>query len=260
MSDEQLQEEESARKSGWVPKEEFNGDPAIWRDAKEFNERGKEIAGIQTERLESANKKIDNLEKQMSTFMNEQKKEREEFMEYNKKRDAVALKKAKADLQADQRKAVEEQDTAAYDLAQKKIDKIEVEEVEIPKKKTVQEDVDVHYEGFVKDNAWYNDDVEMTVFADTAARILSSKGDMMSDDFFGTVVKQVKEKFPEKFENGNRDLPGAVDTGGKPKKTSGKKGYSGLPKEAREQCDQFCKTIPGFTKESFLEHYEGEAV
>ena len=32
--------EEAARKEGWRPKEEFEGDPEKWRPAKEFVERG----------------------------------------------------------------------------------------------------------------------------------------------------------------------------------------------------------------------------
>ena len=40
--------EDKARRLGWVPKEEFKGDPENWRSADEFMARGEQLLPIVT--------------------------------------------------------------------------------------------------------------------------------------------------------------------------------------------------------------------
>ncbi len=63
MTDEQIPDdvfddslEREAREMGWVPREEYKGDPDHWRDADEFVERGRSILPI----LQANNKRLKN--------------------------------------------------------------------------------------------------------------------------------------------------------------------------------------------------------
>ena len=66
--------EHDAQQEGWRPKEEWQGNPEQWVDAKTFVERGEKIAGI-------LKKKVDSLEQRLSAAEVANRK----FGEYHKK-------------------------------------------------------------------------------------------------------------------------------------------------------------------------------
>ncbi|GAF89025.1 unnamed protein product, partial [marine sediment metagenome] len=76
MSEEKLDsvstdaEKEKASQQGWS--EDYKGDPENFRTAKDFLAKGKEIAGIQTERVE-------NLAKQNEELLTEIKSMKDDF-------------------------------------------------------------------------------------------------------------------------------------------------------------------------------------
>jgi hypothetical protein len=67
-----------ARTMGWVPKEEYKGNPDNWRDANEFVRRGEEILPIVQERNRDLTRRLTELEtrsqQQEANYQNSLKK------------------------------------------------------------------------------------------------------------------------------------------------------------------------------------------
>ena len=84
---------EKAEKTGWVPKEEWKGNPDQWRPAEEFVERGEKIAPILKDRNRKLEEKFDNLESEMKTIIGTQKAEIERVK-------AESYDRAKTDYEA----------------------------------------------------------------------------------------------------------------------------------------------------------------
>jgi len=111
------------------------------------------------------------------------------------------------------------------------------------------------------DNDWYEKNAVMAAFASAvegpvaAANIGKSPREILDK-----VTEEVKKRFPENFANPNQNRPADVDTGGQPEqsKKSGKVTYRDLDADARAMCDNLVETIPGYTREKFLEGWNSE--
>ena len=66
---------EEARKQGWVPEDEWKGDPDKWRPAEEFVERGKNIIPILNDRLAKTEQMIETLVKTQKAELKRVKEE-----------------------------------------------------------------------------------------------------------------------------------------------------------------------------------------
>src|SRR5690554_7872209 len=86
--------ESKAREMGWRPKEEYDGDPETWVDAKEYVGRKPLYDEIHKTRKQV--KKLERLQN--------------EITQYVKKVEEVAYKKALADLKAQRKEAIAEAD------------------------------------------------------------------------------------------------------------------------------------------------------
>src|SRR3970040_676509 len=111
-----------AKTLGWVPKEEYKGNPEKWRDAEEFNEFGERLNPI----LRENNKR---LEAQLRTKEEAHAKELAEirasvakFAKLHEETEKVAYAKALADLRAERKEALAEGD---YDRAEEVTEQIE---------------------------------------------------------------------------------------------------------------------------------------
>ena len=107
-------------------------------------------------------------------------------------------------------------------------------------------------------NKWYATNTKLSAFADGIADRIISQG-YTGQAYFNELTREVKENFPEEFENPNRSKPGTVESGGDKGVTDSKaKTWGSLPAEDKAVANRFIKDIPGFTKEAFLETYEWE--
>jgi len=90
--------EEDAREMGWRPKDEWEGDPEKWRDAKEFVERGELYGKIDT----------------MGRELKETKKALKMLQEHHSKVKETEFKRAVDELKALQKKHLEEGNSDGY--------------------------------------------------------------------------------------------------------------------------------------------------
>lgn len=237
--------EEKAKPQGWVPRESFRGDPAKWVDAETFVKRGENILPIVKERLDHVIKENQEI-----------KAAQKEFLEYHKK---TAEREFNRALQAiEQRKldAVQEADTDAYQRAQREERELLKER---PQPTPPANTPPPEFESFVRSNDWYNTDPEMKAYADNIGVFINSTRQLPFADVLREVEKEVKARYPHKFQNTRREAAPSVERSadmGLPVKNG--KAYADLPADAKTACDKFIRTIPGFTKEQYLKDYFGD--
>lgn len=238
-------QESKARIQGWVPKEEFRGDPAKWIDAKLFNERGETIIPIMRERNERLEKDV-----------REMREEFKEFSEFHRQTEDRIYKKALKEIEQRKLTAVENADTTEYQKAE--LERVELEKVKpIPK---IEKPVELpEMQEFRKANIWYESDPELTVEAD-ALGVAYSKQNIPYPKILEKVQTTMKILHPEKFANVKRDDYSKVESvsseTGLPKKGNSHT-YENLPVEAKKQCDKWIKNGL-LTKEQYIRDYEWE--
>ncbi len=186
--------ESQARGQGWVTSDEWveQGKEADeWVDAKTFNMRGEFFDKIHSQKREIQDLKVvvDDL-KQLNSKVAE--KERDKVIK--------ELKEAKV-------RALEEEDHAAVvdideELADMRTESAKPAEAPVIDQAQFQND----FNNWRSGNEWYDSDTDLQVYADAIGNRLAqqSNGSMSYQEIFVEVGKKVRESFPHKFQNSNR--------------------------------------------------------
>ena len=191
------QYEVDAREMGWRPKEEWEGDPDKWRDAKEFVERG-ELYG-----------KIDTLGRDLK----ETRKALKMLQEHHAKVKETEFAKAVQELKALQKQHLEAGDSDKYLETTELLTDLKAEQ----KAREVIQDVtpkqpDPRFVSWVDQNKWYSNDQEMRRYADTIGLgYANANPGIDPTEVLSYVTQEVKVRFKDKFVNPNRNKPSAVE-------------------------------------------------
>lgn len=245
--------EERAMEMGWVPKDEFRGDESKWTDAKTFVERGENYIGI-------VRKERDELREQTRALRDEMTEMKRTFTEFGKfHRQTVeqtqkqAYEQARQELLQKQIRAAEDGDIDAFNELEKK-----KEELKPPSgsqaEKASEPQTDPHFEAFVKENTWYQDDPAMQAFADSMGEYISRvKPHLVGKGkaFYDAVAEEVKSRMPDQFQP---PPPTAVNEGGMNRVTKKAKTFANLPSDAKQACESFVRQGL-MTKEQYLKTY-----
>lgn len=217
--------EEKAMEQGWVPQDQWEGDPEQWRPAKEFLDRGELF-----KKIEDQNRTIKEFKRALEDLKGHHAKTRE--TEYA--RALVALKEQK-------QLAIEEGDGAAVIKLDDQIDlvKDEQQRLKAQNNQPTVDDVNPEFAEWVDKNKWYETNEPMKAYADALGRSLAVKG-LSPSAVLLEVEKQVKLEFPNKFTNPNRNKPGAVE-GSSNKGGKGNDSFS-LTDEERRVMQRFVRT------------------
>jgi hypothetical protein len=229
--DAQQQIEARARAMGWTPKDEFRGDPAKWRDAGEFVERGENLLPL----VKAQNKR---LEREVA----ELKQTTREMGDYLSKTEQRAYDRALADLKQQRKEALAAGDGDAFDKADEQIEQLKSDAAAKAAKRAEKKDdgPDPVYSEWESRNAWLKD-AELSEYAEFAAQKLRASGEKATGaEFLDMVAERVKKQFPAKFTNPRRESAQAVE-GAAPAARRGGKSYADMPAEARAACDRMAK-------------------
>ena len=189
--------ETEARAQGWVPKEEYTGDPEKWRGPKEFVERG-ELFG----KIDHMGKELKETRKALKMLQDHHTKVRE--TEYNR---------ALTELKALQKKHLEEGNSDGYLETTELLTDLKAEQ---KAREVVQQNVpnqpDPRFINWVSANKWYEKDAEMRKYADTlGAGYAASNPGIDPEEVLQYVTKEVRTRFSTKFVNPNREKPSTVE-------------------------------------------------
>lgn len=246
--------ETEARKMGWRPKDEYKGNPDLWREADEFVQRGREILPIvraNNEKLEANNEKLAKEIRELRQTITEQK-------EWNTRAERLSYERAIKDVEARQREAVTLGDVEAFDKAR---DDLKAINKEVETKPEVQANPadDPVLNAWIGENKWYGTDSELTEESIVVAEIVRRRNpNLAGAEFLNEVAKRVRAAHPDKFEdktNPKRSAPPAVEGPTRPAPKGGKT-FADLPAEAKAQCDRFIKNGVLKTREEYARNYE----
>lgn len=124
-----------ARSMGWKPFEEYRGDPARWTDYEEFIRRGEEELPIVREQNKRMGSRIQRMEGELGTLRNtvaEQAQAVRDATELARRADERGYQRALAELKAEQRAAVQQGDTEAFDQIGEQLEALETTRREAP--------------------------------------------------------------------------------------------------------------------------------
>lgn len=241
--------EAKAREQGWVPKEEWTGDPAAWRPANVFVDRG-ELLG----KIKSQSSKMRELEG-MLNFLSEQ----------NRKLYEAGYAKAVDELEAQRDAAVEAGDTKAVRELDRKLREHEraLEEARKPAPKTNTSNYGEElYREWASRNPWYEKDEVLQNWANGAAVKLKTKNPNVNDvDIYQHLETEVRKVFPEKFKRVGAPSPdGASNRGaGSPARKDGNSEFDALLSELSEEEAQIARNLVKrghVTKEKFIQDFK----
>lgn len=283
--------EQEARDMGWVPLDEWNGDPDNHRSAEDFVRRGEEILPIvnaQNKDLRENNKALeDRLAKMqgdvdmIAKVAQQQVKDAEQAgydkakVKYEEKLEALQKKKFEA---------VQEGDLETFQQAEGEIANLQPPTAPAansePKSNDGQPAVagtppsNPAFDAWHKENSWYiNDpanpgegDHDLSAYANGLVASVAPKHDMTTQEgakaCYEEIAEKVKQMFPQKFENPNRNEPGMTQPGstGPGKGGKGKTTWADLPDSAKQAFERQKKMMEekgfSFTKEQYLKAYE----
>lgn len=222
--------EAEAAKMGWTPKDQFKGDPAKWRPADEFVERGKTLLPI----VQASNKR---LEREVA----ELKQTTKEFAEHLSKTEQRAYDRAIADLKQQRKEALAAGDGDAFEKVDEAIADLRKEaDAKAAKATKAAPDEDPVYVEWESRQTWLKDPA-MAEYGEFAAQKLRGSGETSTGaEFLELVAKKVKAQFPEKFENPRRAAAPSVE-GAPSAQRKGGKSYADMPADARAACDRMAK-------------------
>jgi hypothetical protein len=220
--------EAAARADGWLPKEEYKGDPEKWVDQKTWVEKGPLLKRISSQ----------------STHIKELKRTVDAMARHLEASVQAGVKQELAKLNEAKREAVKEGDVEKVEAIDKKIDQAKATKADIPTAKEVAPEI----ETWITANPWYKDDPEMHDFArafnDTYFK-RHPNGDL--GDSLKATTAAVKKAFPEKFADAKKDPPAkhnasAVEGSTSPSRPGGQKyGVSRLTAGQKLAHDQYIK-------------------
>lgn len=216
-----------AEKMGWTPKDKFRGDPAKWRPADEFVERGENMLPLVQAQVRRQEREINELKQSMR-----------DLGDYHSKTAQREYGRALANLKAQRAEAIKAGDGAAFDAVDEQIDSLKenIKANEQPRG----DKPDPEFNDWLSKNKWAEDPKLQAYGLAVADEIKASGTKATGLEMLDLVAKQIKKDFPEKFENPRRTTAAAVEGGAGPRRSTGKS-YSDLPAEARAACDRMAK-------------------
>lgn len=207
--------EQKALDQGWVPQDQWQGDPNEWRPAKEYVERGELYKSIHQTKREL---------KQTQAALNAQMRHHQYVFE---KAYQAALKQ----LQQEKRQAIREQDFDKLEAVEAQIEAKQIEHQQDRAQLVQAQQVanapqaTPEFQAFLDRNPWYSADDSLRLEADIiGGHFVNSTGDR-GPKLLEHVEKEIKKRYPEKF---GGSLPAA------PKKVAAPAAVAAVDKTGRK--------------------------
>lgn len=241
---------EEAKREGWRPREEWEGDPDIWIDAPTFVKRGKEINIF-------LRKNNERLQRELANARDEITRQGETLRDFGARFDKMqetAYNRAILELKA-QIRVAKRNDEEGVDQLEEQLETLTEDAKELkakPAPAAAQPNPAV-FNNWKSENPWYDTDEALRFAADgVAMRLASTRRDLVGKpEFLEEVNGKVKALYPDKFRR-KPSPPSPVDSGSSSSAGGGKKGgrgYGDLPPEAKAACDKYGRDFVGKGKQ-----------
>ena len=230
-----------AIEQGWIPKEEFDGDPSEFIDAPEFVRRGELFT-----KIEKQSKELKAVRQALEAFRVHHTKVKEAEFE----RALRSLKDAKrqATIEGDHERALALDDKIEEVRAEKQV-------VIDDAKQTAVQEVDEYtpqFQSWVNRNAWYETNMVMRGAADQLGKQFHNEG-YAPAEVLELVEQAIRKEFPHKFKTTNPKLnrPHAVEGSSRIGKPSKNDDFS-MTSEERDIMRKIVAVTPGYTEADYI--------
>lgn len=222
-----------ASKMGWVPQDQWRGDPKEWRPSHEFLSNTAKINTKLTSKLE-------NVEKQLGTLARTSAAVTEQ-----------ALAQQREELLRAREEAFDSGDKQAFNQADQKLAQIERQAPTVPNEPPETAE-------FRQRHQWFGQDKEATNWAVARAEQLAQQNIGVPRQL-AIIEREVKDLFPEHFPKPQKGAP--LNQPGARGAAVTKKGYSSLPADAKAAADEYVKRKVFANVEEYAKiYYEQEGV
>lgn len=191
-----------AMDKGWRPKEEWQGDPDEWVDAREFNLREPIFAQLALTKRQ----------------LKEQQKVIDDLKAFTKRTEQVAYDRALETLRQEKKAALEAGDADKLLDIDDKIADIKTEQAlaKRAQQEAPQAEVNPEWTAWVHKNPWYQVNPDLHDQADAMGIAYAKSNPTKSpQDVLKYVEQEIKKANPHLFSNPARNRPSAVDSGNK---------------------------------------------
>jgi hypothetical protein len=204
------QVEVEAREHGWKPKEEFEAEDKNagkkWRSAEDFMDRKSLF-----DKIDERNHEVKQLKKTVH-----------QLGQHYTQVEKAAFQRALDTLKDQRKEALENNDLVKAEEIRDEMDEVKQKLATPTQIAPASNEPPQEFVDFKAKNTWYQRDDRMTRYADALGKELFEKG-YTPREIMREVEKDVRDTFPEKFRNPNRDTaPEMVPSG---KRTSGNTGF-----------------------------------
>ncbi len=255
--------ETEARKMGWKPQEEFDGDPARWVSAEEFVERGQQILPILTQnnrRLKDELSVRDQRIEALNSSLQEAKEAIDALKEHQTEATKRAVAQAKQEVLKQLKEARETGDVdAEFQLSEQLADLRSTERsvataTVAEKKETpvqpAQPTPSPELLAWKEENPWFEQDQERTARFMRIAAALRASGVAVTGRAFVDEVSKAEQEF-NAINGAGTKRSTKVDSGSRTPATASStssKSFNSLPADAKESCMSFARTLVGPNK------------
>lgn len=271
--------EAKARRMGWVPKDEFRGDPDRWRPADEFVERGTNMLPIVQEQYRRLDSRYAEMEKRFA----DSQQALIDLTERARKADERAYQRAMRDIEAKRQAAVASADTEAFREAEREMRELQdgqgvavrekpqqtraqAPQPPEPRAPTQQEGPAPEVLAFIRENPWFESDHDAQQDATAIATAMRQREPSRPlSEVLAATRDKMKRLRPELFENARRAAPASVTpSSGETRRPANPRSFENLPAEVRKEYDRYSRVLAGkgkpLTKEEWAGYYwENEA-
>lgn len=248
---------EEARRKGWVPKEEYKGDPSKWVDATTFVERGERF-------VKNLQHEIADLRKQVSSFEDTKKSVKKFYEERIAQRD-TELKEAITNLRMQHSQAIREGDDELAITAEDSLEKLKKQREELQEELKSQQKQDrnpgptendpVLLEWIEDGNQWFKDNPQLQSYAVKLGEQMIAGGETARGRIFlNKLSEAMKREFPRRFRQSQSPSSQAVEGNSPGTGHASGKSERDLPESDKKLMEQFVSE-GWMTKEAFLQSY-----
>lgn len=249
--------EQRATEMGWVPKDQWRGDPAHWADAGEYVRRGEQIVPILQSRERKTSQENQTLRSELQQMRQILQANQETIQALTEFNSADRLERAKTKKEqiisaitaARQENDVERETRLQDQLSQtnEAIRKAEEKPAQRQQQQPQQQDPnnDPVFREWRSQNSWFGTDQERTALAGgVAANLRAQNPNMPQKEFLEQVAARVSQVFDT---NNRRAAPARVGGSGNGNGGSASAGkrYEDLPVAEKEACERFSKRVVG---------------
>lgn len=225
-----------AIEQGWIPKEEFDGDPDKFIDAPEFVRRGELFRKIETQ-----SKELKAVRQALEAFKIHHSKVKE--AEYNRALKALQDQRKQAFLDGEHERAF---------AIEEKIDEVKEEKQRIMEEaqQPVVEDTGYteQFQSWVERNSWYETNDVMRAAADALGVKLHRQGNS-PEVVLEKVEKAIREEFAHKFKGPKAGTSTQVEA---PTRSGTKTDSFKLSAEEERIMNKIIAVTPGYTREQYI--------